>query len=153
VAPEIEQAAAARRRQAERRGRAGIMAAGGNIIVSTVTAMALILVVLASLASAAILPGGLMTRMLGLAVVRRDGSEIGRTRSVLRALVAWLPGLAWLAYLALSPRIQVWVPAPSYPLLAVTAAIGLLAAGGLWTAMARVRGPHDRIAGTWAVSR
>ena len=42
-------------------------------------------------------PGGLVTRALRHAVVRRDGREIGRARSAIRFLVAWSPALAWIA--------------------------------------------------------
>ena len=41
-------------------------------------------------------PGGLVTRALRHAVVRRDGREIGRARSAIRFLVAWSPALAWI---------------------------------------------------------
>jgi hypothetical protein len=41
-------------------------------------------------------PGGVPTRFIGLAVVTRDGSEIGRLRSLARTLIAWAPILVWL---------------------------------------------------------
>ena len=63
--------------------------------------------------------------------------------SVARVGVVWLPGMAWLVCLAMAPRIQGWVPAPSDPLLSVAVAPGLLLAGAVWTSLARVRGPHD----------
>src|SRR6185503_10150505 len=42
--------------------------------------------------------GGLITRALRHAVVRRDGREIGRLHSAVRFLIAWSPVIAWMAY-------------------------------------------------------
>ena len=53
----------------------------------------------------------------------------------------------------MSPRIQGWVPTAAHPILAVVITLALLAAGGLWTILARVRGPHDRLVGAWVVPR
>ena len=94
-----------------------------------------------------------MTRLLGLAVVTRDGQEINRLRSVARALVAWLPAIVWLAYLITSPKIQGWVPAPASPLLGTALTLGALAVGATWAIARPTRGLHDRLAGTWIVPR
>ena len=106
-----------------------------------------------SLVSAALVPGGIAMRTLGYTVVSREGREIGRGRSLLRAVAAWLPAIVWLAYLAASPKIQRFVPAPPAPWLGVALALGVLTAGAIWTIVRPARGPHDRLLGTWVVVR
>ena len=139
---------------ASRPARAGesIVQASG-VIISTMTALALAVVAACSLLSALIVPGGVVTRGVGLAVVGRNGREVSRARSMLRALVAMLPALAWLAYLAASPRVQGWVPAPEFPLATTAVALGGLALGMIWTVASSARGPHDLVVGTWVVPR
>jgi hypothetical protein len=137
----------------DQRGRGtGIVELSGDSI-STLTAAGLVLVFALSVLSSALVPGGIITRQLGLAVVTRAGSEIGRVRSVLRVLVAGAPAIAWFLYLARAPKIRGFVPAPSSPLLATAIVISLLAAGALWTIARRIRGPHDLVLRTWVVPR
>lgn len=62
--------------------------------------------------SSLIVPGGLLGRFLGLAVVTGDGTEISRARSLVRTVVAWSPAIGWLAYLVTAPKIQGWVRSP-----------------------------------------
>jgi hypothetical protein len=97
-------------------------------------------------------PGGLVTRALRDAVVRRDGREIGRIRSAARFLVAWSPALAWIACVGVpmfgKPRVR-----PDVALVVGRLAFLLMAAGVAWTISNPRRGPHDRIAGTWVVPR
>jgi uncharacterized RDD family membrane protein YckC len=125
----------------------------GGLIVSTRMAAALAVVLVLSLVSAALAPGGMAMRLIGHTVVTREGHEIGRGRSLLRAVVAWLPAIVWLAYLAASPRIQRFVPAPPAPWLAVALTAGVLMIGAIWTIVRPTRGPHDRLLGTWVVVR
>lgn len=147
IGPELE------RRKARERSRP----AGGNgpaaVAASAVGAFAtfcvLICVVLGSLAVA----GGIVTRLLGLAVVTRDGTEIGRLRSLARVLIAWSPAIVWLAYLWSSPKIQVWVPNPQSPLSWMFVTLALLAAGAASTIVYPARGPHDWLSRTWVVPR
>jgi hypothetical protein len=48
------------------------------------------------IALALLLREGLLYRILGIAIVRSDGSPVSRLRAVARALVIWLPALiAW----------------------------------------------------------
>ena len=54
--------------------------------------------IVCGLISVLAVPGGLVTRALRHAVVRRDGREIGRVRSAVRLLIAWSPVIAWMAY-------------------------------------------------------
>ena len=100
-----------------------------------------------------LVPGGLVSRNLGLATVTRSGQEISRARSVARVLAAGLPGIIWLVYLAFSPRVQGFVPTPPRPITATLVTVGVLALGLVWTAIRRTRGPHDLLTGTWVVPR
>jgi hypothetical protein len=97
-------------------------------------------------------PGGLVTRALRHAVVRRDGREIGRARSAMRFLVAWSPALAWIASVGVpmfgEPRVS-----PDVAVVVGSLALLVMAAGAAWTIANAGRGPHDRIAGTWVVPR
>ena len=97
-------------------------------------------------------PGGLVTRALRHAVVRRDGREIGRARSAIRFLVAWSPALAWIACVGVpmfgEPRVS-----PDVAFVLGSLAFLLMAAGVAWTIASPGRGPHDRMAGTWVVPR
>ena len=125
----------------------------GGVIISTITAGALALVLLLSVISSLLVPGGLVSRQVGLATVTRSGGEITRVRSLLRTLVAGLPAIAWLTYLAFSPMVQGFVPTPPNPLTATLVTVGALAVGLAWTIAGRTRGPHDLLAGTWVVPR
>jgi hypothetical protein len=143
------------RRQWDQRSRAqaGQFISVGGLIVSTMLALVLVIVAALSLVSALVLPGGVIMRQLRFAVVDRDGHEIGRLRSVLRAAVAWLPAIVWLGYLAASPKIQGFVPAPPAPLVGAGVTLTTLAIGVMWTLARPTRGPHDRVMGTWVVPR
>ena len=98
-------------------------------------------------------PGGLVTRALRHAVVRRDGREAGRVRSVVRFLIAWSPVIAWMAYVGnpMFGEVRALSPAAAYAVGGL--ALMSMAAGVLWTIAVPHRGPHDRIAGTWVVPR
>jgi hypothetical protein len=90
--------------------------------------------------------GGLLIRVLGIAVVRRDGSDASRWELLWRACVAWawLP-LAlmikwWLGTVGLE-KASTWIVA--LPILCVA----------IWSAANRGRTLQDRLAGTWLVPR
>ena len=108
--------------------------------------------IVCGLISVLAVPGGLVTRALRQAVVRRDGREIGRARSAIRFLVAWSPALAWIACVGVpmfgEPRVS-----PDVAFVLGSLAFPLMAAGVAWTIASPGRGPHDRIAGTWVVPR
>ena len=72
------------------------VASPGVIVLNLMAAMASLLVLFCSIVSSIAVPGGVATRLIGLAVVTRDGNEIGRGRSLARTLIAWAPILAWL---------------------------------------------------------
>jgi len=124
-----------------------------GVIISTVTALALALVLVVCAISSLLVPGGLVSRNLGLATVTRSGREISRVRSLARVLIAGLPGIVWFAYLAFSPRVQGFVPAPRRPITATVITLSVLAIGFVWTVVRRTRGPHDLLTGTWVVPR
>jgi hypothetical protein len=98
-------------------------------------------------------PGGLITRALRQAVVRRDGREIGRVRSGVRLLIAWSPAIAWMAYVGnpMFGELRAMSPAAAYA--AGGLALMSVASGAVLTIAVPGRGPHDRIAGTWVVPR
>jgi eukaryotic-like serine/threonine-protein kinase len=123
------------------------------IIVMVTAAGMLLLILLLSIVSSLIVPGGLFTRMLGHAVVTRNGDEIGRMLSLGRVLVAWAPAIAWLLYLASSPKVQGFVPTPPNPLLGTLLTLAALGIGVVFTIARPQRGPHDWLFGTWVVPR
>jgi uncharacterized RDD family membrane protein YckC len=127
------------------------LAGAVGILLSTLAALSLLLAIPCSLISSISVPGGAVMRILGLAVVTRDGTEITRLRSLARALVAWLPAILCLWFLLGSPKIQGWVPAPTSQLPTI-ALLGILSFGAIW-AIVRSRGLHDRVSGTWIVPR
>src|SRR4029453_6741200 len=110
-------------------------------------------VLLISVLSSLIVPGGVFTRMLGHAVVTRKGHEIGRMLSLGRVLVACAPAIAWLIYLASSPKVQGFVPIPPNPLLGTFLTLAALGIGAVFTIVRPERGPHDWLFGTWVVPR
>jgi hypothetical protein len=122
-------------------------------IVTTVVGGILLLILLLSLVSSLIVPGGLFTRMLGHAVVTRSGHEIGRMLSLGRVLVAWAPAIAWLLYLASSPKVQGFVPMPPNPMLGMFLTLVALGVGAVFTIARPERAPHDWLFGTWVVPR
>jgi hypothetical protein len=125
----------------------------GGVIISTITAGAVALVLLACVISSLLVPGGLVSRQVGLATVTRSGREITPVRSLMRTLVAGMPAIAWLTYLAFSPKVQGFVPTPPNPVTATLVTVGVLAVGLGWTIVSRTRGPHDLLTGTWVVPR
>jgi eukaryotic-like serine/threonine-protein kinase len=145
IAPELEQLR-------QRRGKQNFSDLA-PIMVMISTAAPLLLLLLLSIVSSLIVPGGVFTRMLGHAVVTRRGTEIGRTLSLARVLVAWAPAIAWLLYLASSPRVQGFVPTPPSPMLGALVTLAALGIGAILTIARPERGPHDWLLGTWVVPR
>ena len=143
---------ARQRRTGGGRPREEILGIAG-VIISTLTAAALALVLLLSLVSSLLVPGGVVARNLGLATVTRSGREVTRVRSLARVIVAGLPAIVWLTYLAFSPKVQGFVPTPPNPIATTLITLGLLTLGLIWTIAGRTRGPHDWLVGTWVVPR
>jgi uncharacterized RDD family membrane protein YckC len=119
------------------------------VVLHLMAAMASFLALSCSILSSLAFPGGVATRMIGLAVVTRDGNEIGRLRSLARTLIAWAPILVWLV----SVPAQIDMGLGPASVLAMSLAFGAMIAGVVWTIAAVDRGLHDRIAGTWLVPR
>ncbi len=140
------------KRLRQRRGREDFSSVSGTMVLIS-TAGSLLPMLLLSIVSALIVPGGLFTRMLGHAVVTRRGTEIGRAISLARVLVAWAPAIAWLLYLASSPRVQGFVPTPPSPMLGALVTLAALGVGAIYTIVRPERGPHDWLLGTWVVPR
>jgi len=99
-----------------------------------------------SVAAALICRGGLIMRALGIAVVKRDGSDASRGRMLWRACVAW----SWLPLTGI--LIAVLVPVAGVN-IAVAIAPVLLAAVVIWSGATPGRSLQDRLAGTWLVPR
>jgi uncharacterized RDD family membrane protein YckC len=147
LAPEIERADQASRRIGEGARRFVW------IVVSSLTAIVTALVMIGHIVSSLIVPGGLVTRFTGLAVVTADGRVVTRGRSLWRMALAWSPAVLWFIALAASPKNPEGVPLPASPALLLAATYLLLAAGAIATLMHPGRGPHDRLAGTWVIPR
>jgi hypothetical protein len=132
------------------------MPAGGEalrgLVANGFASIPVLVSIVCGLISVLAVPGGLMTRALRHAVVRRDGREIGRARSAFRFLVAWSPALVWIACVGVpmfgDPRVS-----PDVAVVLGSLALLVMAAGVAWTIAVPGRGPHDRIAGTWVVPR
>jgi hypothetical protein len=124
-----------------------------NFVASGFASIPLVVSIAFGLISALAVPGGLVTRALRHAVVRRDGREVGRGRSAVRFLIAWSPVIAWIAYVGNPMFGEVRAMSPGVPVALASVTLLLMAAGGMWTIAVPRRGPHDRIAGTWVVPR
>jgi eukaryotic-like serine/threonine-protein kinase len=131
--------------------------AGGEalrgFVASGFASIPVLLSIACGLVSVLAVPGGLVTRAVRHAVVRRDGREIGRVRSAVRLLIAWSPVIAWMAYIGhpMFGEVRAMSPAAAYAVGGL--ALMSVAAGAVWTIAVPGRGPHDRLAGTWVVPR
>jgi uncharacterized RDD family membrane protein YckC len=128
------------------------VASPGVIVLNLMGAVWSVLVLFCSIVSSIAIPGGVTTRLIGLAVVTRDGNQIGRVRSLARTLIAWAPILVW-SLLLPNPIVMGFGPASPVPVLAISLAWGTMITGVVWTIAAVDRGLHDRIIGTWVVPR
>jgi eukaryotic-like serine/threonine-protein kinase len=150
VAPQIQELAA------ETANLGANVPAGGEalrgLVANGFASIPVLLSIVCGVISVLAVPGGLVTRALRHAVVRRDGCEIGRARSAIRFLVAWSPVLVWIGCVGVpmfgAPRVS-----PDMAFVVGSLVFLLMAAGGAWTIASPGRGPHDRIAGTWVVPR
>lgn len=150
VAPQIQELAA------ESANLGANVPAGGEalrgLVATGFASIPVLFSIACGLISVLAVPGGLVTRALGHAVVSRDGREIGRARSAIRFLVAWSPALAWIACVGVpifgEPRVS-----PDVAVVVGSLAFLMMAAGAAWTIANPGRGPHDRVAGTWVVPR
>lgn len=131
--------------EADRRFREEILpglASAGVIIAAVLATISATFALSLSLVSAALVPGGVVTHLLGLAVVTASGHEVSRVRSVLRTAAAWLPAIVWVLWISPSPVNR--ISASPHWAFAVIAA---LAAGAVVTLIRPNRGLHDRLTG------
>jgi len=150
VAPQVQELAA------ESANLSANFPAGGEalrgLVASGFASIPVLVSIVCGLISVLAVPGGLVTRALRHAVVRRDGREIGRARSAIRFLVAWSPVLVWIGCVGVpmfgEPRVS-----PDVAVVVGSLAFLMMAAGAAWTIANPGRGPHDRVAGTWVVPR
>jgi hypothetical protein len=124
-----------------------------GFVASGFASIAVLCSIACGLISVLAMPGGLVTWALRHAVVRRDGREIGRVRSAVRLLIAWSPAIAGMAYVGnpMFGELRAMSPVAAYAVGGL--ALISVAVGAVWTIAVPGRGPHDRIAGTWVVSR
>jgi uncharacterized RDD family membrane protein YckC len=99
------------------------------------------------LLSALLFRGGLVLRLLGIAVVTSSGSEVSRLRALWRSVIAWSPCTASVVitpfFLASSSLLL-----PAIGMFLAVSLIGIVAA-----AVTPARGLQDRLAGTYLVPR
>jgi hypothetical protein len=116
------------------------------ILLVILVVIGLVYVGLPALLAALLFRGGLLLRVLGLALVRPDGTDASRLRIFCRGLISWSP-----AVLALL------IPAFLTPFLGESAGavVGLVVLVFLmtWSALLPDRSLPDRLAGTWLVRR
>jgi hypothetical protein len=127
-----------------------------TLLVSMVFAWTLLApVIVITLVMSVIVPGGLLTRTAGLAVVTGDGREISRGRSLWRALIAASPTapavVALVVGVRAAPLVEAWITA--HIGVTMLAPLCVMAALALWTVARPQQGPHDWIARVWVVPR
>jgi uncharacterized RDD family membrane protein YckC len=87
-----------------------------------------------------------MMRLLGIAIVREDGSDATRLRALWRAFVAWSPVILGLVGGALlAPVAGIGLTVGIFCTIAVNLTI--------WSLILPGRSLQDRLAGTWLVPR
>jgi len=141
--------------RADRESHAVADRAGGfvGIVVSSGLALVIVVLMIAHLVSAAVVPGGVVMRAAGSALVTSNGHEANRLRSIGRALLAWSPVLVWCLALAVASRGADYVPLPRWPMLGAVLTCGALGLGAIATVLHPSRGPHDVLAKVWVVPR
>jgi eukaryotic-like serine/threonine-protein kinase len=124
-----------------------------GFVASGLASLPVLFTIVCGLISVLAVPGGLVTRALRHAVVRRDGREIGRVRSAVRLLLAWSPVIAGIGYVGNPMFGGVRTMSPAALSVVCGLALVSMVTGAVWTIAVPARGPHDRLAGTWVVPR
>jgi hypothetical protein len=129
----------------------------GPFIVSGALGGVLLLTAILSVVCAFVFRGGLLLRMLGIAVVKNNGADASRFRMLWRSVIAWLPVLVYPLSWKLGNASQ------SHPgdyeailwekTVFIAGVVGAAAILGLVSVAMRGRGLQDRAAGTWLVPR
>jgi hypothetical protein len=122
-------------------------------ILLALPSMVLLLCFVLSLLSTLIVRGGVVMRLLGIAVVDRQGLLVSRAMAAWRVLVAWSPTV--LLWLYVGPQlIRGREPEEAFiPVWLIILPIAATMAGAIWTVAHPSRGLHDRIVGTSVVPR
>jgi hypothetical protein len=128
------------------------LALAGSEIVCALAAVSLVFVVLNAIISTVIVRGGVVFRLMGLAVVTRHGREVSRGRSIARVLVAWSPALIWMFSLGTSPVDRI-LEGHTSTAVGLGAALSVMAVGAAWSVLTPRQGPHDWVCGTRVVPR
>ncbi|MDB6006397.1 MAG: prkC 11, partial [Prosthecobacter sp.] len=124
-----------------------------DFISTSVMSVYLVFTAFFSLFCAIAFRGGLIMRILGITVVKDDGTDASRGRLLWRGLIAWSPLMLLLAFAA---SIVPFFVKSSGAAMMYTEVLGLviLAVLTFLAAIApRGRGLHDRLAKTWLVPR
>lgn len=125
-----------------------------DFVTASVLCVYLLLTAFLSLFCAVVFRGGLMMRVLGIAVVRDDGSNASRLRMLWRSLIAWSPilltpvALMFLTRFMHKAGVQNLVQGIGLSIMVV-----VFVALGVAVIAIRGRGLHDRLAKTWLVPR
>jgi len=113
--------------------------------------MPLVIIGFAALITAPAFGGGLTMKLLGMAVVREDGSPASRWHCLGRAAIAWSVPLAVVLLLM---DVGPWDPIPSKVEVWIAFFVVLfMFVGAIWAIRHPSRGLQDRLAGTWVVPR
>ena len=102
------------------------------------------------IACAALFRDGPLYRVLGIAIVRSDGSIVSRLQAIARATLTWLP--------AIGGAVAIWVFLPTgsirvWPVIVGAMLAATMAAVAIHAALHPERGLADRLAGTYLVRR
>jgi serine/threonine protein kinase len=128
-------------------------AATGLAIAIALPSTALLFCAALAILSSLIVRGGIMVRLLGLAIVDRRGLRVSRLRGLGRALIAWSPALVLGAHFGVARLLRQSFEETFLAIWLVLLTMGVAVAGTLWTIAHPTRGWHDRFARTWVVPR
>lgn len=125
-----------------------------DFIAASVLCVYLLVTAVLSLFCAVVFRGGMMMRVLGIAVVTNAGAEASRFRMLLRSLISWAPILLTPVFITyLSPLIQRAGDDDMMQSIGVSTLLILFLALCVAALATRGRGLHDRLARTWLVPR
>ncbi len=117
------------------------------------TAGVLVLVAAAGTVFAFLFRGGALFRLFRIAVVRPDGREASRWRTLFRGVIAWSPFALWIPYIRLTGYYLADYGYMVAELMILGLGMFLLSVGLLWAVWRPERCLQDRIAGTYLVPR
>jgi hypothetical protein len=128
-------------------------AATGLAITMALPASVLGLCAIFAVLSSLVVRGGVLMRLLGLAVVDRRGRLVRRPLSVCRALVAWSPALIMWAWLGISMALGRSFEQTFSAVWLVALTFGVSLAGAMWTIRHPSESWQDRATRTRVVPR